>query len=204
MDALGQPIGRTTNALDALQITNRGQETNMADLVTDAYRTYTGADAAIINGGAIRSNSTYGPGPLTRRDIMAILPYQTPVVAVKIPGRTLRQALEYGLAKISEDREEGRFPQVSGIRYTFDGRKPPGSRLVEITVGGKGLEDGRTYILAVDTYLMGGGDGYGMLKGLEFLRSPEEANVTSAVVIDFIDGKTIAPATDGRIKRLDP
>ena len=44
---------------------------------------------------------------------------------MEVSGATLREALEHGVARSAEDAEPGRFPQVSGIRFTFDARRPP-------------------------------------------------------------------------------
>lgn len=201
--ALGQPVGTARVALDARQESNRSRETNLADLIADAFRAYAKADVALLNGGSIRSNASFGPGPLTRKDIVAVLPFENPIVKVEITGRVLRQAIEHGLARVAEDKEDGRFPQVSGIRYRFDARKPAGARLVDIAVAGQPLDDARVYSLATNTYLLGGGDGYTMLKGLKYLISPEDADVAAAVVMNHIGGGDIAAATDGRIVRLD-
>jgi len=201
---LGQPAGNAQAVLDARQEANRSRETNLADLIADAFRAYAKADVALLNGGSIRSNSTYGPGPLTRKDIVSVLPFENPIVKVEIAGRVLRQAIEHGLARVAEDKEDGRFPQVSGIRYRFDGRLPAGARLVDISVAGEPLDDARIYSLATNTYLLSGGDGYAMLKGLKYLVSPEDADVAAAVVMNHLGGREIAAATDGRIVRLDP
>lgn len=202
-DTLGLPVGRTRIALDARQENNRRQETNLANLITDAFRAHTKADVALINGGSVRSNSTYGPGPLTRKDILSILPFENPIVKVEITGRVLRLAIEYGLARIAEDREDGRFPQVSGMQFRYDPRRPPGSRVLAIAVHGKPLIDDRVYTLTTSTYLLNGGDGYAMLKDLKLLLAPEDASVAATVLMDYIGGREIAPATDGRIVSTD-
>jgi 5'-nucleotidase len=67
---LGQVIGSTSVALDARQQTNRSQETNLGNFVADAYRRRMKTDIALINGGSIRANTTFGPGALTRRDVL--------------------------------------------------------------------------------------------------------------------------------------
>ena len=117
-----KPVGETTVALDARQEASRSRETNLGDWLADIYRARTGADAALVNGGSIRSNTTYGPGALSKRDILSILPFENPIVKLDVPGRVLRQALEHGLAEIDVSNESGRFPQVSGIRYRYDAR----------------------------------------------------------------------------------
>ena len=98
-------------------------------------------------------------------------------------GATLREVLEHGVARSAEDAEPGRFPQVSGIRFTFDGRRPAGSRIVDLTVNGKPLDAKKTYTLAATDYVaIDGGDGYAMLKSARVLIPRERAQFDSDVV----------------------
>lgn len=202
-ELLDLPVGETTVVLDARQETNRSRETNLASWIADVYRIRTGADAALVNGGSIRSNTSYGPGKLTKRDILSILPFENPIVKLAASGRVLREAIEHGLSEIHRSSESGQFPQVSGIRYRYDAGRPAGSRVVEITVNGAALDERRIYALAVNTYIAEGGDGYAMLNGLRYLIAPENALTESAEVIEAlaVQGK-IAPATDGRIEAV--
>jgi 5'-nucleotidase len=201
---LDRPVGETAVVLDARQQTSRSTETNLGDWLADIYRIRTGADAALVNGGSIRSNTTYGPGPLTKRDILSILPFENPIVKLDVSGQVLRQALEHGLAEIDQSNESGRFPQVSGIRYRYDARRPAGSRLVDVTVAGVPLDAARHYGLAVNSYLAGAGDGYTMLPSQRYLLSPENALSETAEVVEVLSSNSpIAPAVDGRIERLD-
>ena len=201
---LDLPVGRTTVELDARQETNRSRETNLGSFIADAYRKYAGADVAILNGGSIRSNTTYGPGALTKRDVLSILPFENPIVKIEVTGATLRAALEHGVSRVREEREAGLFPQVSGLRFSYDGRLAPGARVREVTVGDAPLDPAKTYTLAVNTYVLGGGDGYTMFKGARLLLKPEEAQVEPAMLMNTISAAgEIAPAVDGRIKRAD-
>ncbi|MCE3234243.1 MAG: bifunctional metallophosphatase/5-nucleotidase [Vampirovibrio sp.] len=201
--ALGQVIGNTTVELDARQETNRAQETNLGNYVADIYRTRLGADIGYINGGSIRSNTTYGPGELTRRDVLTFLPFGNQVVKVSLTGDTLKKALENGVSRLG-DEEAGRFPQVSGLTFVYDGAKPVGSRVISVTVNGQPLNPGKTYTLATTAYLIGGGDDYLMLKDAKVLINPEEAPIEADIVQDAIlKAKTIAPKVEGRIRRVD-
>jgi 5'-nucleotidase len=201
---LDGPVGKTSVVLDARQATNRSGETNLGSYIADSYRASTGADVALLNGGSIRSNMTYGPGVLTKRNVISILPFENPVVKVEVTGATIRAALEHGVSRIAEDAEEGRFPQVSGLEFSFDGRRPSGSRVVGVTIKGQPLDDKRTYTLASNTYLLGGGDGYSMFGQAKYLISAEEGQVEPTVVMAAISSvDSIAPKTDGRIKRVD-
>lgn len=201
---LDKPVGVTKVALDARQETNRARETNLGSFVADTYRKWGQTDVALFNGGSIRSNTTYGPGTLTKRDILSILPFENHIVKVEITGKTLRAALEHGVSRIVESAEEGRFPQVSGLTFTFDGRRPSGARVVDVLVGGRPLDDARKYTLASVAYLIGGGDGYTMLRDSRYLFDPEGGPVEAALLMDAIAAaKEINPQTDGRIRRLD-
>ena len=47
------------------------------------------------------------------------------------------------------EQHEGRFPQVSGLRFHYDPAQPAGSRVWEVTIGEKPLEDAAEYTLAL-------------------------------------------------------
>jgi len=125
------------------------------------------------------------------------------VVSIEVSGTVLRQALEHGVSRSAEERDPGRFPQVSGIQYAFDVCRPAGDRIVRVTVNGQPLEPKRTYTLATNSYMAGGGDGYTMFKGAKYRVSPDKGPATQDVLRDaFASAAAIAPATDGRIVRL--
>jgi 5'-nucleotidase len=202
---LSRVVGRTSVDLDARSAVGRNQETNVGDLIADAFRASTRADVGLMNGGSIRADEIINKGPLTRRDVLSILPFKNKVVKVEVSGATLREVLEHGVARSVEDAEPGRFPQVSGIRFTFDGRRPPGSRIVDLSINGKPLDDKKMYTLATSDYVaIDGGDGYAMLKTARVLIPRERGQFDSDVLQSTIVArKIIAPKTDGRIKRLD-
>jgi 5'-nucleotidase len=201
---LDKSVGRTSVELDARQATNRGQETNLGSFIADAYRQQTGAEVALLNGGSIRSNTTYPAGPLSKRDILSILPFENAIVKVEVTGAQIRAALEHGVSRVGVEKEYGAFPQVSGLRFSYDARRPAGQRVTSITVAGQPLADAKTYTLATNNYLLNGGDGYDMFKGVRFLLAPEQAQVEPAVLMNIVSTTAeIAPKTDGRIVRQD-
>lgn len=200
---LAQVIGRTTVALDARSLENRTRETNVGNLITDAFRKATSADVALMNGGSIRADSIISPGRLTKRDLLEIIPFKNKVLKLELNGAALRTMLEHGVARSAEDSQPGRFPQVSGIRFTFDAGRPPGSRVLEVTVNGVPLDDKKKYSLATTNFLADGGDGYDILKSARVLIAPAQAQNDFDVVRRAIAVHPIAPKVDGRIKRLD-
>jgi 5'-nucleotidase len=193
-------VGKSSVPLEARSATLRTEETNLGDFVADALRERLGTDVAVINGGAIRTNRTVPAGPLTRRDVLSLLPFTDMVVKLEIRGADLRAALEHGLAQT--DRVGGGFLQISGARVMWDPRLAPGRRIVDVSVAGKPLADDAAYTVAVPGYLVRGGDGYTVFGRAKTLVDAESGPQVSQVVIDAIAARgEIAPALDGRIGR---
>lgn len=207
----GEVIGTAGVDLDGENV--RKRETNLGDLIADIMRQMSGADAAIINGGGIRTS--IHRGPIRVKDVYSVLPFDNYVVAVKLTGARLRQALEHGVSAVEQG--EGRFPQVSGIAFSFDPSAPAGSRVREIAVEGRPLDAGREYSVATNDFLAAGGDGYkvfgdavreskdfvvvgGMMKGEKLLYN-DSGRWLRDMVIEYIkEHEMIEPAVEGRIK----
>lgn len=193
-------VGKSSVPLEARSATLRTEETNLGDFVADALRERLGTDVAVINGGAIRTNRTVPPGPLTRRDVLSLLPFTDMVVKLEMRGADLRAALEHGLTQT--DRVGGGFLQLSGARVVWDPRLAPGRRIVDVSVAGKPLADDAAYTVAVPGYLVRGGDGYTVFGHAKTIVDAESGPQVSQVVIDAIAARAdIAPAVDGRIGR---
>jgi 5'-nucleotidase len=200
---LARVVGTTRVPLDARSKENRTRETNVGNFITDAFRAATSSDVALINGGSIRADTIIDSGVLTRRDLLSLLPYSNKIVKLEVTGKTLREIIEHGLARTAEDSEPGRFPQVSGVRFSYDASRQPGSRIVDIKVNGQPLNDSRTYTLATTNFLSSGGDDYAMLKSQLVLIAPEQAQTDTTVLERVMRGRAIAAKVEGRILRLD-
>ncbi|KAJ1657770.1 hypothetical protein IWQ61_002871 [Dispira simplex] len=126
-------IGYTLTPWDARSTKVRVEESAIGNLLTDLMRNaYPCADVALACGGAIRSDTVYGPGDITMRTVMDLFPFEDPVVVVRLSGSQLWEALENGFSKFPA--QEGRFPQVSGMCVRFDPRKPSGKRVVDVQI----------------------------------------------------------------------
>ena len=202
---LARQVGRTSVPLNAGSAANRNQETNVGNFVTDAFRQATGAEVAIMNGGSIRADAVIGPGVLTKRDVLSILPFKNKVLKLQISGEVLQEAIEHGVSRSAEDAEPGRFPQVAGVTFSFDASRPAGSRVMSILVNGQPLDPTRKYTLATTNFLaVDGGDGYTMFKGAPMLIPVSRALLDSDVLTRAITSRrAIAPKVTGRIRRLD-
>jgi 5'-nucleotidase/UDP-sugar diphosphatase len=156
--ALSESIGEALVALVGDKPVVRSQETNLANVVTDAMRAKTGAEIAFQNAGGIRA--TIDPGPITYREILAVQPYGNTLVEADITGAQIMEILTYA-ATIDPTAENGAFLQVSGLKWTNNKGKPE-----NVTVGDAPLDLEKTYTAVTNSFVAAGGDGYDTFKGV--------------------------------------
>ncbi len=192
-------IGRTGTDLDSRKDVVRTQEATMGNLIADALREGLKADVAITNGGGIRADALRPAGSaLTRKDIFAELPFGNVGVMTVLSGADLLAALEHGVSKVEE--KAGRFPQVSGLAFTYDPKLPSGTRVTGVTVGGQPLDTGKTYRVATNDYMLKGGDGYTALTRGRAVVDASGAVLMATMVMDYVEAKkTVTPKIEGRI-----
>jgi 2',3'-cyclic-nucleotide 2'-phosphodiesterase (5'-nucleotidase family) len=179
------PLGTTAVELDSRNVTVRTGEAAVGNLIADAMRASARADVAIMNGGGIRAGKVYAPGTtLTRRDILAEMPFNNRMVTIEVSGNDLRRAIENGLALLPN--ASGRFPQVSGITVEADLKRPPGSRVVAIKVGALPLDDDKLYRLATNDFMARGGDGYGMLRDAKQLLPVDDSPLLANEIMAYL------------------
>lgn len=184
-DGLDQPLATLDTPLDSRQEVTRGAESSLGDVVADALRAATGADVALINGGGLRGNRLYDAGSaLTRGDLLREMPFGNLALVLDVSGEQVRAALEHGVSKAPA--RSGRFPQVSGLGFTYDPAAPPGRRVGAVTIGGKALDPAARYRLATSDYLADGGDGYAMLSGAKVLGTREAAPLLANTVMEQV------------------
>lgn len=191
-------IGRSTVPLDARNSTVRAAESALANLITDVMRQVVSADVAITNGGGIRTNAVLPAGEIKRKDVLAWMPFGNIVVKVRMPGAAILAALENGVSQV--EGLAGRFPQVSGMTYTFSRSRPAGSRIVSATIGGRPLEPTAFYTVATNDFMRRGGDGYTTIRDAEVLINEAGGPVMATAVADAIQrAGTVSPRVEGRI-----
>ena len=192
-------IGVTETDLDSRGATVRAQEAAIGNLIADAIREQTGADAAITNGGGIRANKQYAAGTtLTRRDVLSELPFGNSTVMVEITGKDIKDALENGVSQV--DNRAGRFPQVSGMKVVYDAKAAVGSRILSVEIGGKPFDPAAKYKVASNDFMFGGGDGYAALGRGRTLIGKTDGTLMANVVMGHIRklGK-VTSKVEGRI-----
>jgi 5'-nucleotidase / UDP-sugar diphosphatase len=153
-------IGSTKVALDVREDTVREKESNFANYLTDVMRKEMGTDIAFINGGAFRGDRIIPPGPLTLNDLYTVLLFENELRSIEITGRQILEQLENGVSRVGE--KDGRFPQISGMKFTFDPDLPVGQRVTKVVIGDAPLDLGKVYTMTTIDFLLNRGfiDGY--------------------------------------------
>ena len=192
-------IGKTNTELDSRRNTVRTREAAIGNLIADATRDGVNADIAIANGGGIRAKKIYAPNTmLTRRDILTELPFGNVVVKLELTGAQVWDALENGVSQV--ENNAGRFPQVSGMSFTWNPKAKVGSRVFSVKVGGRPLNKGRTYTVATNDYIANGGDGYSVFKKGKVIIDASGATLLAGMVMNYIKAKgSVSPKLEGRI-----
>jgi 5'-nucleotidase len=196
--ALDTVAAVTRTPLDGLSLHLNTSETNLGNLVADAIRADAGAEIAITNAGSIRGNHVYPAGPLTRRTLVEMHPFNNVICVLSLRGQTVLAALNHAVSSLPAPN--GRFPQVSGMTMAVERSAPVGSRVRDVMINGAPLDPNRTYTVAVSDFIFKGGDDYGMLKGQPVKVSPEAGNMISDALERYVAAKRdIAPVVEGRI-----
>jgi len=193
-------LATTAVELDSRVATVRGHEAAIGNLIADAMRARGHADVAIMNGGGIRATKIYPPGSaVTRRDVLAELPFGNQLVVVAVKGSDLRLAIENGLSRLPDIG--GRFPQVSGMRVEYDPQRPAGSRVLSIEVGGAPLDPDRTYKVATNDFMARGGDGYTSLAHNAPAVPPGDSpRLSNEVMVYLRETGEVRTGVDGRMQ----
>jgi len=215
-DQCGNSAGRTCESL-------------VGNVVTDAMRTaYSpiGVQFAITNSGGLRSDLTcpttdnpsdfcppYTPPPflITRGQVLTELPFGNVVVTLAVSGAELKTMLENGVSRMPA--VDGRFPQVSGLCFTYDIAAAAGSRVTSAVLADASgnctattIDLGSTttsYKIAENDFMVAGGDGYPNF----FSRATTQA-IMDQVVADYIQASSpVAPVVKaspaGRVNCAD-
>ena len=207
-DQCGNSAGRTCESL-------------VGNITTDAMRTTYGVDFAITNSGGLRADLTCPttdnpsdfcpaytppPFPITRGQVLTVLPFGNIVVTLQVNGAELKTMLENGVSRMPA--VDGRFAQVSGLCFTYDIAAPAGSRVTgavrqaadgSCTGAPVDLTAASTYRIAENDFMSGGGDGYP-----NFASRATSREIMDQVVADYIGANSplkpvVLAAPNGRV-----
>jgi 5'-nucleotidase len=214
------PVGEAGVFLVGDRAVCRHVECILGNLITDAMIAETGAQIAFENGGGIRANIPNDDTPdelgfdtpvtVTLGDVLTVLPFGNLISTLGLRGEDLWAALEHSVSRAENPENEGtgRFLQVSGLRYTWDGSQEVGSRLISVEVlNAEGnyepLDLHVVYTVVTNDFTRTGGDGYEMLRD-NAIDPYDFGRPLDQVVADYIAiNSPVTPEIEGRITRID-
>jgi 2',3'-cyclic-nucleotide 2'-phosphodiesterase (5'-nucleotidase family)/predicted AlkP superfamily phosphohydrolase/phosphomutase len=232
-DACGQSAGRSCESL-------------IGDLVTDAIRSAYSTDFALTNSGGLRADLTCPVGatdpsagdfcpaslypvpnagryPITRGQVLGVLPFGNVSATLTINGAELKDYLETAVSSLPATGN-GRFGQVSGLCFTFNVEGAPatfgangivnpgtGSRVVgavrqaadgSCTGAPVSFSSGVNYSLTTNDFTAGGGDGYPNNRAR--MTTQDTLDQDLADYLAAVPGGVISPVIQHRIHCTDP
>ncbi|HUS15102.1 MAG TPA: 5'-nucleotidase C-terminal domain-containing protein, partial [Chloroflexia bacterium] len=187
---LGDQVATAATLIDR----SRSRESKMGNLMSDAVRATYQVDVALQNSGGLRAD--FNPGPITKGDVFAVLPFGNLVVTGRLKGSDLLAALENGVSDVSG--EAGRFVQLSGVRFAYDPAAPAGKRVLwAVLSDGKPVDPAATYSVAANDFMVLGGDGY---VALTKMINPQSREQLWEVAANYVKGVgMLDPPLEGRI-----
>ncbi|MEV7659567.1 bifunctional metallophosphatase/5'-nucleotidase [Streptomyces anulatus] len=129
-----------------------------------------GAEVAFMNPGGIRADLVHkasgseGDGVVTYGEAFTVQPFTNMMNVVDLTGAQLVTALQQQVSGSNE--ASPKILQVSkGLTYTLDLTKSGADRVVADTIklNGEAIDPARTYRVAMNEFLAGGGDGFAAL-----------------------------------------
>lgn len=96
----------------------------------------------------------------------------------ELTGKEILAALELSVDSLPLGTK-GSFLQVSGIKFEYSTKRPPGSRVKHIWVDGKAIKLKQKYSVVMISYIANGGDNYTFLKKCPVIKDPTQTIVTT-------------------------
>ncbi|KOU13560.1 5'-nucleotidase [Streptomyces sp. WM6372] len=180
-NALAAPVASRPMGYISADIAGRGSEAPekpLGDMIADAQLEATapaakgGAQLAVMNPGGIRADLAYkaagaeGDGVVTYGESYTVQPFNNLMNVVDLTGAQLITALQQQVSG-PVNGPNPKILQVSkGFTYTLDMTKTGADRIVvdSVKLNGAAIDPAKTYRVAMNEFLAGGGDGFTVLK----------------------------------------
>ncbi|QIQ04056.1 bifunctional metallophosphatase/5'-nucleotidase [Streptomyces liangshanensis] len=194
---LAGPVAGTPQGFISADIDGRSATTSespLGDVIADAQLAGTaapekgGAQVAFMNPGGIRGDLVYkasaleGDGVVTYGEAFTVQPFTNLMNVVDLTGTQLVTALQQQVSGLNE--ASPKILQVShNLAYTLDMTKTGAARVVtdSIRLNGAAIDPAKTYRVAMNEFLGGGGDGFAALgQGTNKLVGPSDLELFNA------------------------
>lgn len=173
-------------------------ESALGNLVADAQRAAAHAEIAFMNPGGLRADLP--AGPLTWGDLYTVQPFGNRVMRCTMTGAQILRLLESQWS--GPHAERPLLLRVSGLSYLYNWSRSPEHRVVAAYDGaGAPLEADRRYTVAVNDYLLGGGDHFPVL---EEVGDAVDVGADIDALVAYVEAARgpLAAAVEGRLTRV--
>ena len=156
------------------------------------------------------------PYKITRGQSLSLLPFGNIAVTMTVNGAELKTMLENGVSRsvstdpatLNQPSAQGRFPQVSGLCFTWTPNMPPGSRVTSVvradaagncTTTAVDLTAAASYMIVQNDFTATGGDGYP-----NFASRMASQEILEEITADYVTANSpLNPGRQGRAERPD-
>jgi len=184
-DQIDEEYGKVIGTLKISWKTSQRYESNLGDWLTDAMREYSGTDFALLNSGGIRKRME--PGPITKLDIVEILPFPNYLIKFTCSGEQLVRFIQEN-AEASAHDSHG-ILQVSGLSYAYRVGADKKVTIISAEINNTKLDPNRIYTGVCVDYVISGQE----MKYLKFKpNNIENLNVfISDAVIEYLQAHPV-------------
>jgi 5'-nucleotidase len=179
-NTLAAPVASRPIGYISADIPGRGAttpESPLGDLISDAQLEAMapadkgGAQLAFMNPGGVRGDLVYtasgseGDGVVTYGEAFTVQPFTNMMTTIGLTGAQIITALQQQVSGANAD-----FPKIlqvsEGFTYTLDMTKTGADRVVvdSVKLDGVAIDPAKTYRVAMNEFLAGGGDGFSVFK----------------------------------------
>lgn len=192
---LGGVVARVDEQLARDAETIHGGECVIGNFVADAYRAESGADVGLQNSGGIRPGEPI-EGAVTVADLISLVPFEEPVVTVRLTGEELRETFrQLSATEVNFGEDHWWHGHLSGASVVFDADR---ETLLEARVDGNPIDESATYTLATTEYLLHSDQEFPAIRQRH--RS-QEHDIQHEVLAAYARNRGIDTNLDGRIHR---
>jgi len=183
-------IGETGDIFSRAPLADPMSSSNLANLVTDAYRYVTDADFAFVNEGGLRAD--LDKGPVTIEELHRVLPFNNTLIVFKLTGTQILDIIQTMTSALS-NKEGILFP--SNLQILI--REPGESRVR--TGKDETLVSDKIYSVVVGSFIARGGDGHEKFPSFK-QKTDTKIRTSDALKKYFEDKKIVFPDNEARLK----
>ncbi|MGG3466072.1 bifunctional metallophosphatase/5'-nucleotidase [Neobacillus pocheonensis] len=187
-------VGKAVN--DITSTKNKDGESAIGNLIADSERIAMNSDLAFMNPGGIRGDIL--AGEVTWGELFTIQPFKENLIKLNLTGDQIRRLLN------QQWQPQGtvRMLQISGLKYTWDGTKGVGSKVIDIyRADGTPIDPKAKYTVTVPEYLANGGDDFSVFReGTDKVVGPVDIDVFENFVKQL--KQPISYSIQGRVKKI--